>query len=247
MLATHRHVQETLFNGRSVVQYLRDTIQTRFEVSDIPDGYVNSRTYKNGPVADSMHNRFLFFPIELGGLDLKSPFVNLLQIRESVQEDPWEIMAIYKEYELDAYTNRKAMFDRGDVSSLWHPGNAREALPGANEFFSFDDFILYREEYAPMDKANLLEAYEKLLQRPTKTPIDISPQVQQALDQLQGQANLKGITSDWHSMDDYWRWIAELYGPEMTRKFGGLNVVDPGLLPVGMVGFFRERRTKWQG
>jgi hypothetical protein len=38
-----------------------------------------------------------------------------------------------------------------------------------------------------------------------------------------------------------------MYGPEMVEKFGGMNVVDPGLLPIGMVGFFRQKRTKWQG
>jgi hypothetical protein len=48
-------------------------------------------------------------------------------------------------------------------------------------------------------------------------------------------------------MAAYWKWIAQMYGPEMCERFGGLNVVDPGLLPIGMVGFFRMRRTKWQG
>jgi hypothetical protein len=36
-----------------------------------------------------------------------------------------------------------------------------------------------------------------------------------------------------------------MYGPEIVEKFGGLSVVDPGLLPIGMVSMFRERRTKW--
>lgn len=48
-------------------------------------------------------------------------------------------------------------------------------------------------------------------------------------------------------MDPYWKWIAQMYGPEMTERFGGLNVVDFGLLPIGMVSMFRQRRTKWEG
>lgn len=78
-------------------------------------------------------------------------------------------------------------------------------------------------------------------------PITISVRVSQALNQLQGHNNLRGITANWHSMDAYWKCIVQMYGPEMTEKFGGLNVVDFGLLPIGMVSMFRQRRTMWQG
>ena len=69
----------------------------------------------------------------------------------------------------------------------------------------------------------------------------------QAQQQLQGQNTLRGITAQWSSMEAYWKWITQMYGPEMIDKFGGLNVVDFGLLPIGMVSMFRQRRTKWQG
>ena len=48
-------------------------------------------------------------------------------------------------------------------------------------------------------------------------------------------------------MDAYWKWIAQMYGPDMIAHFGGLIIVDAGWLPIGMVGQFRQRRTKWQG
>lgn len=48
-------------------------------------------------------------------------------------------------------------------------------------------------------------------------------------------------------MDAYWKWMAELYGPEMIDRFGGLSVVESGLLPIGMVGLFRDQKVKWQG
>ncbi len=37
------------------------------------------------------------------------------------------------------------------------------------------------------------------------------------------------------------------YGPEIVGRFGGLRIVDAGLLPMGMVTLFREKRVKWQG
>ena len=122
----------------------------------------------------------------------------------------------------------------------WKPADA-------DVFFSFAEFVKYREEYSNNGPANLKRTYGKLLKRPKEQPIDGSVQVRQALTQLKGQSNLRGITSDWTSMDAYWKWIAQMYGPEMMDKFGGLNVVDAGLLPIGMVSMFRQRRTKWQG
>ena len=47
--------------------------------------------------------------------------------------------------------------------------------------------------------------------------------------------------------DDYWTWVAQLYGPDMIERFGGFNIVDDGQLPIGMVNLFREGKVKWQG
>lgn len=47
-------------------------------------------------------------------------------------------------------------------------------------------------------------------------------------------------------MEAYWKWTAQLYGPEMIERFGGLRAVEPGLLPIGMVGLFRDEKVKLQ-
>ena len=229
MLATHRHIQESIFHGGNVVQHIKQMITERFSVSDVPDG-------------------FLFFPVELGGLDLKSPFVGLLQIRESVKENPYDLIDDFEEKEHDDYLAAKGSYDRGDIRSERHNMEDPNFVPeDSDTFISMEEFTRYRETFFNLGKANLRGTYIQLLQRPIEEPVDISVQVRQALDQLQGQSNLRGITSRWDSMDAYWKWIAQMYGPEMFQKFGGMNVVDPGLLPIGMVGFFRQRRTKWQG
>jgi hypothetical protein len=229
MLATHRHIQECIFHGGNVVQHLKRMIAERFDVSDVPDG-------------------FLFFPVELGGLDLKSPFVNLLQIRESVKENPYDLIDEFIENEHNDFNLAKAIFDKGDMRNMRRNMEDPNFVPQDGEtFFSFTEFTRYREAFRSCGRADLRITYSELLRRPTEEPIDISVQVRQALDQLQGQSNLRGILSNWNSMDAYWKWVAQMYGPEMVQKFGGMNVVDPGLLPIGMVGFFRQKRTKWQG
>lgn len=229
MLATHRHIQESIFPGGDIVQHLKKMIEERFHVSNVPDG-------------------FLFFPVELGGLDLKSPFVGLLQIRESVKANPYDLLDEFEAKERDDYSAAKRKFEKGDIRNMRHNTNTSNWRPeDADTFFSFAEFISYRENFASIGKANLRSTYAKLLERPTEQPVDASMQIRQALSQLQGQNNLRGITSDWSFMDAYWKWIAQMYGPEMVEKFGGLNVVDFGLLPIGMVSMFRQRRTKWQG
>jgi hypothetical protein len=229
MLTTHRRIQESIFHGGNVVHHLKQMITERFNVSDVPDG-------------------FLFFPVELGGLDLKSPFVNLLQIRESVKENPYDLMDEFEEKENDDYVGVKGVFDRGEISSLRHnTEDPNFTPPDADTFISFAEFTRYREAFRSLGRADLRATYRQLLQRPIEEHIDLSMQVRQAIEQLQGQSNLRGITGYWGSMDAYWKWVAQMYGPEMAQKFGGMNVVDPGLLPIGMVGFFRQRRTKWQG
>jgi hypothetical protein len=233
-LATHRYIQERIFEdkGGNVVQFLKNTIKERFNVDHIPDG-------------------FLFFPVELGGLDLKSPFVGLLQIREGVREDPYDLLDEFQEAEQEAYAEAMRIFDRGDVHRGYRSSPDLKWKPesGADEFFSFEEYVSYREEFTGNGngKADIVRVYQELLKKPKGESVNTTIQVKNALDQLRGQANLRGITSHWDSMEAYWKWIAQMYGPEMVAKFGGLNVVDPGLLPIGMVSMFRQKRIKWQG
>ncbi|KAJ4407517.1 hypothetical protein N0V91_003785 [Didymella pomorum] len=228
MLATHRHIQESVFDGGNVVQHLKQMIKNRFNVSDLPDG-------------------FLYFPVELGGLDLKSPFVDLLQIRDSVKVNPYNLLDEYEEKEKDDYADAKRRFDKGDLEHMRRSNEKPDFRPeDADVFFSLEEFTQYREAFASMGKANLRSVYLELLKRPSEQPVEPSNQVQQALQELR-QSNLRGIMSSWYSMDAYWKWIAQMYGPDMIARFGGFNIVDPGWLPIGMVSQFRQRRTKWQG
>ncbi|CAA9958470.1 hypothetical protein PTMSG1_02028 [Pyrenophora teres f. maculata] len=228
MLTTHRHIQDSIFPNSSIVKHLKNMIEQRFSVKDVPDG-------------------FLFFPVELGGLELKSPFVGLLQTRESVEEDPFELLDKYEEYERDDYNAAKRIFDKGTRSNKHRTGDANWKPSDSEAFFSFEEFTKYREAFASTGKANLVSTYKELLEFPREKPIDASPDLQFALARLSGHTNLRAILTHWGSMEAYWKWIAQMYGPEMINMFGGLNAVDFGLLPIGMVSMFRQRRTKWQG
>jgi hypothetical protein len=233
MLATHRHIQQRIFPSGNVVQHLKTLISERFHVDSVPDG-------------------FLYFPVELGGLDLRSPFVPLLQIREAVHENPYDLLDEFIEKEQDDYVAAKRRFERGDVQ---HDRDIKNAAGDGNwtpaedsdTFMPLEEFTQHRISFRSNGHANIRDTYTQLLVHPTQIPVEVSVQVRYALGQLSGQANLRGIMPNWESMDAYWKWMAQMYGPEMCTRFGGLRVVEPGLLPIGMVGFFRARRTTWMG
>ncbi|KAI0426110.1 hypothetical protein F5Y09DRAFT_346004 [Xylaria sp. FL1042] len=253
ILATHQRIQREVFSSSSsslsplagetqpkepitgVVEYLKQLLYTRFGVSNIPDAY-------------------LFFPIELGGLDLRSPFVSILPVREAVISDPGKLLDKFLEAEHDDYARKKLAFERGDrhhqyvirVQGAWEPEDPRDR----EQFLAFEEYARHREDLNYDFQDNLANVFRKLLDVPAEEGgiRAASAAVRWGIEALANSSqNLKGITGNWNSMDPYWRWVAQLYGPEAIRCFGGLNIVEPGLLPMGMVSIFREKRVKWQG
>jgi hypothetical protein len=233
ILEAHEQVHRTLFSrDGSVVAYLKRLIKERFDVENVPDG-------------------FLFFPIELGGLGLQSPFVAPLQIRDTVLEDPLKLLRDFEEKEKTAYRNCKERFDNGDIREERYATDDPdwEPLEGKDEFMSFPEFIKYREDVNYDFEGQLSHVFTTLLVRPTEKAVEATAALLNALNntQSQQQQNVIGIKAPWEQMGPYWKWIAQLYGPEMIEKFGGFYIVEPGLLPIGMVSLFRGKRVTWQG
>jgi hypothetical protein len=100
---------------------------------------------------------------------------------------------------------------------------------------SFEEFTRYREEFRWSYTGNLLSVFEDLLREPSPENVD-SYQV----DSLR--------LSSYESLNSgYWKWVATLYGPDIAERFGELSIVDPGVLPIGMVNLFKEGKVKWHG
>lgn len=227
MLTTHRRIQEIVFDGGNVSQHLKKTIEDRFGVSGIPDG-------------------FLLFPVELGGLAVTSPFVDLLQIRNSVTKSPRHELDKFVEQEEEDYLEAQRKFDAQD-SKVRYNRQYPDFMPAdPDSFFPMEEFIRYREDLVSPGKADLLGLYEKLLCRPTPQLIKKNSELTMALSQIKGQ-HLGGIVGQWCFMTSYWKYIFSTYSSQMTEKFGGLNIVEPEWLPIGMISQLRQRRTRWEG
>ncbi|TVY84463.1 histone H3, partial [Lachnellula suecica] len=221
MLSAMNRIQTRIFSDSNVVDFLKTTLEERFGISDIPDGY-------------------LYFPTGLGGLELQNPFIGLLQVRDAVFENPASVIDDFIEAEADAYRLAKIAFDNGKVDRRYveDPDFVPE---DADTFMSPEEFGKFREEFECEDKGDLLSVFNELLEKPGPEFLDVSQNdviLHQTLSNSQSFGNIDA---------GYMRWVAQLYGPDMMDRFGGLKIVDAGLLPIGMVNLFRSGRVKWQG
>jgi predicted DNA-binding protein YlxM (UPF0122 family) len=242
MLSTHNKIEKQVFtklsNGQvtSVVEFLKREISQRFGIKDIPDGY-------------------LYFPMELGGLDLQSPFISLMQIHDEVSKNPSQSMIDFEEDERHAYEGYKEAFLSGKTRHEryalddpdWEPESQREK----DTFMSFEEFTRYREAFffGHFTATNRLHRiFRTLMKRPKDSKVDTDDgNMSSAMEQLRRESNLQGIVGWWNNMNAYWTWVATFYGPDVVERFGRLNIVNTELLPIAMVTLFRDKRVKWQG
>ncbi|KAF5867639.1 uncharacterized protein Bfra_010614 [Botrytis fragariae] len=228
MLSSFRHIQNLIFTNTNVVSYLKDTLKERFGIDNVPDGY-------------------LYFPTSLGGLELHNPFIGLLQLRDGVYEAPETLMDNFFESEIEAYRVAKDKFEKRapqvNVAMARHWQYDGRDLSDLQDFMSFEEFTRYREKAGSFHEGNLFEVFENLLKQPSKESADWDES-----DMIQAKAIEGGLSSAFEGMDmGYWKWVVKLYGEEMIERFGGLAVVDKGLLPTGMVNLVRSGKVQWQG
>jgi len=245
MLETHKRIQKKIFSTMtpeggseapaSVADYLKKILYERFGAKNIPDG-------------------FLYFPSELGGLDLKSPFITLLQIRNDVLKSTKETFAAIEKSERDAYNLAwQAFVASSQRMSTTHSGMIQSPGLGSDKFLTFDEYVQYREEFNFYHGHQVKDAFETLMRKPTEQSIDLeqSPEISAIVNQM-ATNRLRQVPTDpakamasFNPEMPYWRWVMMMYGQEIFARFGGLNIVEPGLLPMGMVSIFKESRVKW--
>ena len=250
MLATHNRIQQKIFSVSaeaanlapgssstpgsstegSIVDFLKQIIERRFGMRDIPDGYI-------------------FFPASLGGLEVRNPFVPLLQIRDTVQSDPSVLLTKFLMAEREAYRSEKKRFESDDQAQKTRRRKDRNFVPDRpDQFFSLEEYTRHRECLNYDFKNQLVDVFSKLLERPKEDPMgtDRGGRMEQALRALlESHPSSEGIKGVTWSMEPYWKWVAEMYGPEICARFGSLGLVEEGWLPMGVVGEGLKGSIKW--
>jgi hypothetical protein len=272
MISTFARIQQALFPSSTVTRELAKKVSERYGVQDIPDGV-------------------WYWPTQIGGLELRSPFVSLYSMRETMRKSASKILAESDEKEELAYFRQKTKFE-SDVrlygkpqhrsSNLWGHSPTRESdSPSFGEtFMAYDEFIRYRE----CRSQGLHDAYEELLTIPEEFEVHETQEITGWLDKLpdttdtvirassgssirgrgRGRGGItrtsaprrtsissrgipSGITKPFSKMTPYWKWMLAVYGRQVVEKYGGIQIVDPATVPLGVVSVMKVEKMRWQG
>lgn len=154
VMVTFLRVQRVLFDeghghghDHNVTLYLKRKLSERFDVVDVPDG-------------------FLSFPIELGGLDVQNPIIPLMLVRYSTDKDPMDRIDRAFEGDEQDYEQAKKAYETGEFRS--------ERLARVDEpFLSLAEYNQHCEETSH----RLGRQYTRLLDVPVAERVVVTPEV----------------------------------------------------------------------
>jgi hypothetical protein len=160
---------------------------------------------------------WFFFPISRGGLEVRNPVIDLLAVRDDLLESPEKSFVYRMKLDLEDYANHK---------EKWQA----KAGTSGEQFMTFDEYVLGRE-------TRILgwgRTYQSLQQLPGSTQVELSSRVQSEL------------PSSWSRvLPTSERWQFAMYANQILARFGTLTIVEPSLIPVGMVSVFRASKVSW--
>ena len=228
VIRTLERIHLALFpdHGGSVVEYLADVIQERFGVHDIPPGW-------------------FLWPIVMGGLEVKSPLIPQYAIRDCLCVDPSKKFKEALDSEKASYARLQENWDNGTTRKPYTSNRELESEP----FLSYEEYSRHRELRFPSWKL----VYEMLLSVPEDFElarrVDGPSNVIAELSKLSRKVQtpgVEGVLGNWDLMTAYWRWVVACYGGGVVKQWGGLEVVRPGSLPMGMVEVWKSRKVMWE-
>jgi len=227
VIETLERIHHSIFpeHHGSVTEYLADWVKHDFDITGIPEGW-------------------FYWPICMGGLEVKDPFIVANSVREELCWDPvWMLKQAFDTEEIQ-YTVAKEKWETGQGSHSTKGGGTSSEI---KDFISFEEFTGLREQRLTC----WTDQYRYLLNEPPSSEVLTTREIEASVkDVSQGTGKLTGkggiSRGGWVSMSDYWKWIVAFYGPGMVDMWGGLEVVRPGQLPVGMVTFWRSRKIRWE-
>ncbi|KAH7871069.1 uncharacterized protein C8R40DRAFT_610999 [Lentinula edodes] len=156
-----------------------------------------------------------YFPVSEGGLEIVNPIMHLLTIRDSLASYP------DKQF-LDCMDEDKSKYGQAKADWVNGAGTRNEHNPESN-FMPFEEYVLGREDRLAYwgDKWKYMQ----------EMALPVSP------------TSPEGYSSYGKPVIE--EWIMALYAHEIKTFFGGLKIVEPTLIPVGMLSVFRTAKVAW--
>ncbi|KAL9039095.1 MAG: hypothetical protein Q9180_002734 [Flavoplaca navasiana] len=169
---------------------------------------------------------FIFIPTKFGGLGVYNPFIKLRQLEGQVSANPNKNMDDFCQAEVNNYQIARAAHSTQNTGP-------QTRLHNKDRFPSFANYTRDREHLS----CELLEAYEFLRYRPRPKKVEVSHDLETMLEK--DYENLKIYPNSTLS-------LLERYKDELEQHYGGLQIVEARLLPMGMVTAARRQRIKWK-
>lgn len=221
LIATFSRIQMTVLgnsgNTGGAVHHLKDLLHERFGVRDLPDGYI-------------------YLPIHYGGLGLSNPIIDLIALKDDVFAHPGAVFAAQVDEDRVAYEDKRREWEQNP--SKFSPPAFGSIFPHFTmPFMSYEDYIAPRETKFQ----NWAIAYRSFLDSPCSVSVQLTPSLGASL-QI---ADIREGSHRWTSMDCYERWVMTMYGEEVVKRFGSLEIVDRTLIPSGMVDLLRNSKVSW--
>ncbi|KAG0605524.1 hypothetical protein M758_9G065900 [Ceratodon purpureus] len=229
VILTLERIHLALFpnHGGSVIEYLAHVIQERFGVHDIPPGW-------------------FLWPIAMGGLEVKSPLIPQYVIRDALCVDPSKKFEDALDAEKELYAQLQEKWENGTTAKPYTCNKSLETEP----FLSYEEYSRHRE----LRFESWMDVYEELLKvpedaelvlRPDSVPSNVIAELSKLSRKFQ-KSDVEGIAANWSSMNAYWRWVVACFSGGVVKKWGGLEVVRPESLPMGMVEVWKSRKVRWE-
>lgn len=264
---TLTRIQRALFPGFAeggAVGYLRKRITDRFDTKDLPEGYFYFPISRGGL---ELRNTILeHLALERRDKPLALPDDDKFEAKNDTQSD--DSGSVLSESETDYTDDEESEPDNtADSDEIFHEDKAvgdqkfkkriqhdrkvyssmkeaweldtdkRRAKKGQLyqnvKFMSFDEYTSLRESWL----ADWGQSYGDMLQSPRLHEVSMMPEMQELTKNWPGGQD--GYTLDW-----YGKWVVNMYGEDVVKKFGSLEIVDPNLIPIGMVRLFKSSRMK---
>ncbi|GLI80254.1 hypothetical protein PoHVEF18_008607 [Penicillium ochrochloron] len=231
ILSSYEKMHNAIFGikdncGGTLTGYLRNEINRRFGVSDIPDA-------------------FFFLPEKLGRLDVRNPFVSIFSPRQHLQNSPQEPVELFLKSELAEYDTAKNKFEKKTPSQrmrllerLRLETSSEEEVASSREmhiFMTFAEWTRFRDETS----SSLTALYQQLMDTPGQQSPGTTEKVEAALRNAQEEFGLQYIDAEG-------KWILYMYAEDLLTKFGGLNLVDKQYLPTRVLDMVKENKVRWQ-
>lgn len=233
IIDTLAHIQRELFPELAeggAVGYLRKRIEDSFDTKDLPEGYFYFPISRGG--LELRNTSLEFFALKRQGKPLAMPDDDMMDVDQIFHEDKAVGDQKFKKrivYDFKVYASMREAWDLDTDTRRARKGYLYQDV----EFMSFDEYTSLRESWL----ADWVQSYGDMLKSPRLHEVTLTPEMRELTRHWPGGQD--GYILDW-----YGKWVVNMYGEDVVKKFGSLEVVDPNLIPIGMVRLFKSSRMK---